>query len=220
MVKKRILCFGDSNTWGYVPEGQPETGEFHLRFEEEIRWTGVMQKCLGSSYVVVEEGLNGRTTVWDDEAAPYRNGLAFLPPLLLSHAPLDLVVIMLGTNDLKSRICADLSKTVQSVELLIAAVRESKTGRNGGAPEVLVISPIEVGEYLTVAALREEFGGFGAHELSKKMPALYREAADKYRCAFLNGALFACPGADGIHMDAENHAELGIAVAEKIKTIL
>jgi lysophospholipase L1-like esterase len=91
-----IVAYGDSNTWGY----DPATG---TRIPPGLRWTGVMQSELGSSFKVIEEGLNGRTTVIDDPIEPYRSGIAYLPPCLLSHAPLDLIIISLGCNDLKHR---------------------------------------------------------------------------------------------------------------------
>ena len=93
----RILCYGDSNTWGY----DPASGE---RFAADIRWTGVLRKVLASDrFEVIEEGLNGRTTVWDDPIEGQKNGRQYLIPCLESHRPLDLVVILLGTNDLKKR---------------------------------------------------------------------------------------------------------------------
>src|SRR3954462_1773041 len=93
---KTIVCFGDSNTWGYDPASNG-------RFGPTNRWTGVLQTALGSDYRVIEEGLNGRTTTVDDPIHDHRNGRHYLPPCLESHAPFDLVTIMLGTNDLKAR---------------------------------------------------------------------------------------------------------------------
>ena len=90
---KTILCFGDSNTWGY----NPENGQ---RFGPEERWTGILRNSLGEDYRVIEEGLNGRTTLWDDPIAGFKNGLDYLMPCLESHMPFDLITIMLGTNDL------------------------------------------------------------------------------------------------------------------------
>ena len=93
---KRILCFGDSNTWGWNPANKE-------RFDENSRWTGILKNKLGENYDIIEEGLNGRTTVWDDPIEGYKNGKKHLPSCLESHRPLDIVVLMLGTNDLKSR---------------------------------------------------------------------------------------------------------------------
>jgi len=93
---KRVLCYGDSNTWGYDPATR-------RRFAPDFRWTGVLANRLGPDHLVIEEGLNGRTTRWDDPIEPGRNGLALLRPCLDTHEPLDLVIVMLGTNDLKRR---------------------------------------------------------------------------------------------------------------------
>src|SRR5262245_33726268 len=99
-MARQVLCYGDSNTWGCVPLQGDEAA---TRFARAERWTGVLQDELGPDYWIVEEGLNGRTTTRDDEAAPDRNGLTLLLPVLEAHHPLDLVVVMLGTNDLKER---------------------------------------------------------------------------------------------------------------------
>src|SRR5512143_1112361 len=111
-----ILCFGDSNTWGY----NPETAE---RYPPDVRWTGVLQQKLGAQYRVIEEGLNGRTTVWDDPVQPGRNGRIYLGPCLESHRPLDAVVLFLGLNDLKVRFSAtaeDIAKGAGALVEIIA----------------------------------------------------------------------------------------------------
>jgi lysophospholipase L1-like esterase len=100
IVMKTILCYGDSNTWGAVPLQSLELIE---RFGRSERWTGVLQRELGQAYEVIAEGCNGRTTVWEDPIEGYKNGKEYLIPCLDSHQPLDLVIIMLGTNDLKAR---------------------------------------------------------------------------------------------------------------------
>ena len=91
-----ILCYGDSNTWGYDPVG-------NARFGPDDRWTGVLRTTLGSAHSVIEEGLNGRTTNVDDQIEEHRNGRTYLMPCVQSHAPFDVITIMLGTNDLKER---------------------------------------------------------------------------------------------------------------------
>ena len=104
---KTVLCYGDSNTWGFDPATR-------TRFPPHVRWTGVLGQRLGDGYQVIEEGLNGRTTRWDDPIEPDRNGLAYLRPCVESHQPLDLIVIMLGTNDLKRRFDLSASDIAQS----------------------------------------------------------------------------------------------------------
>ena len=91
---KRILCYGDSNTWGYIAG----SGK---RYPHDVRWTGVVQRELGEGYQVLEEGLVGRTTVFDNPFAPWRNGIDYLMPCLITHKPIDLIIVMLGSNDLR-----------------------------------------------------------------------------------------------------------------------
>src|SRR6056297_2207238 len=120
---KRILCYGDSNTWGYVPL----TGE---RYDETVRWTMLLQEKLGGDYKIIEEGLNGRTTVLDDPLEPGRNGLTYLGPCVQSQSPLDLVVLMLGTNDLKRRFSLAPEEIAMGLEKLVLAIAGSGAGRN------------------------------------------------------------------------------------------
>ena len=131
---KRILCFGDSNTWGY----DPETDE---RYDNKTRWPCVMANALGNEYEIVEEGMNGRTTVWDDPVDGLMSGLKYLEPCLLSHKPLDLVIVMLGTNDLKDRFCVSAYEIAKSAGRLVKMIQASDAGLKGLAPEVLLIAP-------------------------------------------------------------------------------
>ena len=117
---KTILCFGDSNTWGYNPENRQ-------RFGPEERWTGILRNSLGEDYRVIEEGLNGRTTLWDDPIEGFKNGLDYLMPCLESHRPFDLITIMLGTNDLKCRFSVSAFDIAESVGVFPSA--RAKPGR-------------------------------------------------------------------------------------------
>ncbi|MBN2051812.1 MAG: arylesterase, partial [Spirochaetales bacterium] len=137
---KTILCFGDSNTWGYNPR---DCG----RYDPEIRWPGVVRKKLGQGFLVVEEGLNGRTTVWDDPiVAVNRSGKAVLPVCLETHKPLDLVIIMLGTNDLKLQFSLPAVDIAKGAGLLLDLVSYSKAGPKETNPFCLLISPPYMGE--------------------------------------------------------------------------
>src|SRR6185503_2144360 len=131
---KTILCYGDSNTWGY----EPATKERYSRAE---RWTGILQRELGAEYYVVEEGLNGRTTVWDDPIEGYKNGKEQLIPCLTSHKPIDLVTIMLGTNDLKQRFSLSAYDIAEGAGVLVNIVQKSDCGPQEGAPKVLLMAP-------------------------------------------------------------------------------
>ena len=121
MEKIRILCYGDSNTFGSRPDGLGQ------RYTDEVRWSGVLQERLGAEFQVIVEGLPGRTTVWDDPIEPYRNGSAYLMPCLLSQAPLDVVVLLLGTNDLKQRFSATAQDIASGAGRLIGMIQQSES---------------------------------------------------------------------------------------------
>ena len=131
---KTILCFGDSNTWGYNPENCQ-------RFGPDERWTGILRNSLGEDYQVIEEGLNGRTTLWDDPIEGFKNGLDYLMPCLESHKPFDLITIMLGTNDLKYRFSVSAFDIAESVGVLVRQVQQSQAGPQENAPIPLLIAP-------------------------------------------------------------------------------
>ena len=162
---KTVLCYGDSNTWGYIGG----TGE---RFAPDVRWPGVMQAALGSGYRVIEEGLNGRTTVWDDPIEGDKNGEAYLRPCLDTHAPIDLVILMLGTNDLKRRFSLPAIDIAAGAEKLVRIIQQSEAGPEHAAPQVLLVCPAAV-QGLTELA---EMLGEDAEARSRRMPAHY--AAD------------------------------------------
>jgi lysophospholipase L1-like esterase len=209
---KRILCFGDSNTWGYVPLGELE------RFPDDVRWTGVLQTGLGDAYRVIEEAQNGRTTVFDD---PYeaicKNGSRHLPVILESQKPLELVIIMLGTNDLKTHLGQSAQTIAAGAGVLVDRVLASEAGPEHSAPKVLLIAPAEV------AAAQCPFGHKfdGAAAMSQGFATAYREVAEQVGVAFLNAAdHVTVPTTDCIHFDAAGHAALGAAVADKVQEIL
>ncbi|MBI9106277.1 MAG: SGNH/GDSL hydrolase family protein [Spirochaetales bacterium] len=213
---KNILCFGDSNTWGFNGEG----GE---RFPHEQRWTSLLQKNLGPDYNIIPEGINGRTTVWEDPFKPCRNGAAFLPYGLLTHAPLDLVVIMLGTNDSKNYFRNSPFAIGKGIRTLIEMIQVSDAGRGGNVPEILILSPSPVAPGIQEKASFDirEFADIDGHDplkVSRGLAAEYRRRADEYGCAFLNAGESAgvCPE-DGIHLTADGHGGLAKAVAAKIR---
>ena len=146
-MTRTIVCFGDSNTHGADPSGAG-------RMSREVRWPRVMAKALGDGFEVIEEGLNGRATVFESPLAPGRNGLPYLTPCLLSHTPVDLVTIMLGTNDLKSAYGLTAPEISGGAGVLVDAARSSLSGPDGDPPRVLLVSPVPLGavtEALVVA---------------------------------------------------------------------
>ncbi len=191
---KIVLCYGDSNTWG----SDPETGE---RFAPDVRWPGVLARDLGDGFRVIEEGLPGRT---------------YLRACLESHKPIDLVTLMLGTNDLKERFAASASDIAQGAASLADEILRSGCGPEGGAPVVLLISPPPVGRLAEMAEMFE-----GSEEKSGRFAGHYRRFADQYGCGFLDaGAVIASSDVDGVHLEADEHRKLGEAVAARVEKIL
>lgn len=209
-MKKRILCFGDSNTWGHhAPLGD--------RFDETTRWTGRLQALLGQDYTVIEEGQCGRTTVWDDPIENRMAGLSYLWPCLESQSPLDLVVIMLGTNDLKPYFGVHAKSIAQSAGRLVDMVQKSPFGTGGQPPKVLLVSPIHAKASSFYFQLFDET----AAEKSLQFAQYFRETAESFGCDFLDAAQVAEPDpADGIHLDAQGHDALAHALKDKILTML
>ena len=208
-MTKRVLCFGDSNTWGYNPHTQE-------RYDEQTRWTRVLARSLGPEYEIIEEGLNGRTTVWDDPIEGFKNGYSYLIPCLESHCPLDLVVILLGTNDLKMRFSVSASDIAASAGVLVSVVQQSLAGRDGKTPPVLLMAPPPLAKLSDHAEMFE-----GGEAKSIKLGARYQAVAQELGCAFLDTAeVIASSPLDGIHWEASEHAKLGQALAVIIKKIL
>lgn len=208
---RTIFCFGDSNTWGYVP------GTAGDRFPPEVRIPGVLQALLGPGYRVLEEGLTGRMSVWDDPMSPDRNARRQLPFLLETHMPLDLVSIMLGTNDLKAYMNLGPHAIAQAQGVLIDLVDAAKCGQRGSRPAILLIAPPLVVETPT------PFGHIfdGAIPKSLALAEAYREVAREKKCLFLDaGSLVRTSVRDGIHLDPEAHRKLAEAMADAVSTAM
>ncbi len=208
---KTILCYGDSNTWGYTPA----TG---VRYPRPIAWPGVAQAALGPEYELLNEGLNARTTVYDDPWSEGKNGLAYLDVCMMTHKPLDLVILALGTNDLKF---TDAAGAAKGAETLVKRVRllshkEDSSPVFHAGPEILLISPIHLGENAEQCAPIMHDG----YRQSLLFAQLYEAVARARHTHFLDAAQYAAPsGKDCVHMEPESHRALGLAVAEKIQAI-
>ena len=214
---KKILVFGDSLTWGWVPS-DPVTPS--TRYPPEERWTGVMAEALGEGYDIVAEGLNGRTTDIDDPNDPKLNGASVFPALLASHEPLDLVIIMLGTNDTKSYLKRTPLEIALGAGNLVNMVHEAPGWEWTDYPpaKVLLINPPPLGKVAPAAA-----GDFDAAaiEKSRALPPLYAAVAKMAgEQSFDAGTVVSTDGIDGIHFSAETNRKLGEAVAAEVKRIL
>lgn len=215
---KRVMVYGDSNSWGWIPvaNGFPST-----RYEEAKRWPGVLQAAWGSDYEVIDEGLSARTTDLADPTLPQiggagLDGSAYLPAALASHLPLDLVVIMLGTNDLKAMYARSPLRIALGMGKLVDIVASTKggVGTTYGAPKVLVLAPLG-----PQSVFKEMFEG-GVEKLRALAP-LYEDIAEAADAEFLDvGQVTKTDGSDGIHFTEAGQKAIGLAVAEKVKTIL
>ena len=203
---RTILCFGDSNTWGDPPGGNG-------RFDWNVRWTGILQRSLGNEFRVVEEGLSGRTTCFDDPFSPNRNGLDLLPVALETHYPLDLIIIMLGTNDLKANFNLSAFDISRGADRLLVTARNFR-------PEIqhiLLVSPPHVADTDDFGILQQFPDGL---EKSRSLSLHYQRLAELYSCHFFDAASVAqASPIDGIHLDAENHKRLAAGIAQKVATI-
>ena len=218
-----IMCYGDSNTWGTVAKKHKD--DPHLRYGRDIRWPAVLQRLLGNGYAVQEEGLGGRTTMYTaNPAMPFKNGMHMLEGCLKTHCPLDLVILMLGTNDLhlpaplpEDQLCAGITAVIDLIQAHPEYGPEEKR-----APEILLVAP----PFITPSApdARTEvyaqfFSEYG-ERLSRRFPEAYRETAEKTGCRFLNAQEYTRPDArDGVHLDAESHLRLAAAVRDKVLEI-
>jgi lysophospholipase L1-like esterase len=204
-----VLCFGDSNTWGTDPA---TIG----RFSRDERWPGVLQKALGDDYHIIEEGLGGRTTVWDDPIEGYKNGKEYLIPCLATHAPLDLVIILLGTNDLKKRFSVSAQDIASGAGVLVDTINKSGSGKNFKAPKVLLLVPPPLGKLTDLSEMFE-----GGQEKSLRFCEHFKNIAKIYGCQLFDTAtVIKSSDIDGIHFEKESHQKLGRAVAKIVKTIL
>ena len=207
---KTVLCYGDSLSWGIVPGTRQ-------RLPYLQRWTGVMHNHLGEGYRVIEECLNGRTTAFEDPVRPKRHGHAFLRPLLESHAPLDLVIVMLGTNDLQDIHEVSVADSARGLSTVVKVIRSHAVEPDHEAPPVLIVIPPLIRQ--PVGQMAVKFAG--APEKSVALVAAYAEVAREcdYPVFDASQHVFASP-VDGVHLDAHAHLTLGVRLAECVAELL
>lgn len=213
-MQKNILCFGDSNTHGY----NSKTGG---RFGIDERWTKLLQKKLGDEYYIIEEGLSGRTTSFEDPVFEGLSGLNAIYPCMMSHEPLDLVIIMLGTNDTKDRFAANAFIIGKGLERLTQKAIDTHAAWREKA-NVLIVAPPPIGSgYATTAVA----GEMGVHcvERSEHLAKEFKDVADRLQCHFLDAG--SIPGInmypyDWMHLSLDSHRILAEYLAEFIPQIL
>ena len=214
-----ILCFGDSNTWGYDPAATAASS-FPIRYPADVRWPGQLARELGNTWRVIEEGQNGRAAVHEDRTAlASRCGRDYLLPCLESHHPLEVVAIMLGTNDLKSCHHLPAQDIANGVGVLVQLILKSGAGLGTSAPKILVICPAAIGNLESLPDLAPRFDR--ARERSLDLPRLYAAMAELHGVEFLNAQEITQVSAlDGLHFTAEDHAALAKAVAGKLRSMV
>lgn len=207
---KTVVCYGDSNTYGY----DPATGG---RYDEKTRWPCVLRCLLGDDYLVVEEGCNGRTTVFDDPKDDWKIGLDYIKGIVCSHRPVDILVIMLGSNDMKICYGASCEDIAEGMKAVVKAAVDTLVYKQKYAPEVIIVSPPEI----TSDVLNGPFSGSfneACCEKSRNLAAHYEALAKELGVSFLNAAEYIRPSKeDGLHLTADAHRGLAEAVCSAIK---
>jgi lysophospholipase L1-like esterase len=210
----RILCFGDSNTWGYIPATK------HSRYASNIRWTGVLQNALGAGYDVLEEGLNSRTICTNDPRPDKegRNGLEYLIPCLDTHDPIDLLIIMLGTNELKEDYNFSVRDIAEMMRMCIKTIldRPSQTGHP--SPKIILLSPPHIDQ--TAERCRPEYGYVGCTEKSIELGQAYAAIAKDMAIHHVDAGNYTLVGSDGVHITEVSHQQLGNALHKTIRELV
>ncbi|UXN69336.1 SGNH/GDSL hydrolase family protein [Devosia neptuniae] len=213
---KTILAYGDSLTYGANP--QPN-GPRHAYVD---RWPSVLEQGLGGKARVIAEGLGGRTTASDDwYAAADRNGARILPTLLDSHSPLDLVIIMLGTNDLKPAVCGSALEASFGLRRLVQIIRGQAAGKGETAPQIILVAPPLICDSDN-ADMLGHFGGLQhGLEQSSQFAAHYARRAQEWNTGFFDASTVAkADPADGVHLDAANTRAIGVGLVPVVKSML
>lgn len=206
----RILCIGDSNTWGY----NPASGQRYAN-----RWTRVLAKLMPENEII-EEGLNGRTVLSVDPVKPERCGISALKMLLMSHKPIDLVIVMLGTNELKNFFKCDANYIAEGIGEFIKIIKSKELWQSFNIPKLLVISPILIRDELIENG--DVFGDFDEKSVaeSRLLATAIAEVCEENNIAFMNAADYAKASlVDNVHLDEENHRKLAEAIDKKLRDI-
>ena len=213
MKKVRILCYGDSNTWGYI------SGSNHERYSDEKRWTKLLASILGDDFEIIEEGLNSRTLVSADlrPGKEGKNGYEYLIPCLDTHDPIDLVVLMLGTNELKNTYHKTALEIGEILEkYFVKTIIHRKSQCKDSYPKLLLVAPPVINEFTDYCKKDNKY--LGATEKSRQLNSIYEEIAKRNNCYFLSNDGLEV-GIDGVHLTEESHRNLAESLCDKIQDI-
>ena len=212
-MKKHVVCFGDSNTHGYCAD-PADCADGGIRFNEDERWTCLLQKALGNEYLVLEEGLGGRTTVFVDPLHESMDAVSVAYPILMSHEPVDLLIIMLGTNDTKERFAANAPAIAVGMERLIKKCKSVECWSDRG-PNILVICPPPLGD-----GFHDEVMGKGCVEKSKALAPYRKAVADRNGVHFLDAKDCEFNPVDFTHLTKKGHSQLAAKLAELVPELI
>jgi len=207
----KILIYGDSNTWGFIP-GTAE------RYSTEIRWPKIVQKELGQDFEIIENGISGRTTCFDIGWGECKNGKEGLGFALLSTYPLDGVVVMLGSNDILLR---DAAKAKAGLDDLVRIIKNANHYYRCypniflKEPKILIVAPPLFHKNVDNSPIEYAHGKF---DEAVKFVKYCQDVAKSYNVDFLDGSKYAqASEIDSVHLTANSHLELGKQVALKLK---
>ena len=213
MAKKRVLCFGDSLTWGYDPVNR-------IRFDEDNRWPRVMGKILGDDYEIIEEGQNGRTIATDDPSEGEKNGLKYIGPCLETHTPLDIVIIMLGSNDCKRKFSYSSMDIAGEMQIMLEKIKAYNEFRCQNRFKIILVSPPLISDAIKDSWLGDSFGYENACKVSSELSGWYKSLSEMYGIYFIDAAEHVkASDSDGCHLDADNQQRLGSVIAGFIQEI-
>ena len=211
-MKKTIVCFGDSNTHGYCSE----TGG---RFDDTQRYPCLLEKYLGEGYIVREEGLSGRTTVFEDPLFEGLSGLSAIFSCLMSHEPVDLLIIMLGTNDTKERFGASPACIALGLKRLVAKAISTTDCWRGQKPNILIVCPPPIRPEMEANPCGGPMGK-GCIEKSRELPKYLSATAQLLGCHYLDAKECEFNPVDGMHLTRKGHALLAEKLAELVPTLV
>lgn len=208
--QKTIVCYGDSNTYGFNPKNG-------MRYPQNVRWTGRLAALLGDAYQIVEEGCNGRTTVFDDPIEGWKNGLYYVKPCLNSHKPVDMVILMLGSNDLKRTFCASAEDIANGAKRLVEEIYDFADQKQGFRPKVILVSPPVIGPAIVDSSFAYAFDET-AIKRSEEFAKHYMQVARSCNCIFVNAAQYVTSSeVDGLHLSEDAHEALAIALKKAVE---
>lgn len=216
-MKTHILCLGDSNTHGYCAD-QADSADGGSRFNEDERWTKLLQKFLGDEYLVIEEGLGGRTTCFQDPLFEGLNALNYITPCLKSHEPIDLLVIMLGTNDTKDRFSASGACIAQGMARRVKKAIDTPCWGEK-SPNILVIAPPPIEEGVLTSPVAATMGN-GCVKRSRELARYYEEQCRLLGVHFLDAGMLGCEmnQVDYVHLTRNGHLTLANALNRWVQT--